>query len=189
MAACPCRPRGPRGSAGNVPTGPTAFAVGVVVVRGLGGTAPRNNSVVANDFSRNKPDTFWDGSRLSATASPTTTATRASQRVCVARARVMEASLRRGFRFFRGETTSEALSSRPFVDERDLHHCSEAAGLHRSDASIAQPLAEVVAETLGFLRRRGVHESRTLAFSRAGERGELGKVTVSSVRMHARESL
>ena len=103
MAACPCRPRGPRGSAGNVPTGPTAFAGGVVVVRGLGGTAPRNNSVVANDFSRNKPDTFWDGSRVSATASPTTTATRASQRVCVARARVMEASLRRGFRFFRGD--------------------------------------------------------------------------------------
>jgi len=48
--------------AGNVPTGPTIFSGGVVVVRGLGGTAPRDNSVVANDFGRNKPDIFYDGS-------------------------------------------------------------------------------------------------------------------------------
>jgi parallel beta-helix repeat protein len=48
--------------AGNVPTGPTVFSGGVVVVRGFGGTAPRNNSVVANDFGRNQPDIFWDGS-------------------------------------------------------------------------------------------------------------------------------
>jgi hypothetical protein len=47
---------------GNVPTGPTLFSGGVVVVRGFGGTAPSNNSVVANDFGRNKPDIFWDGS-------------------------------------------------------------------------------------------------------------------------------
>jgi parallel beta-helix repeat protein len=48
--------------AGNVPTGPTIFSGGVVVVRGLSGTAPRDNSVVANDFGRNKPDIFYDGS-------------------------------------------------------------------------------------------------------------------------------
>jgi parallel beta-helix repeat protein len=48
--------------AGNVPTGPTIFSGGVVVKRGLGGTAPRENSVVANNFGRNKPDIFWDGS-------------------------------------------------------------------------------------------------------------------------------
>jgi len=48
--------------AGNVPTGPTIFSGGVAVVRGIGGTAPRNNSVVANDFGRNKPDIFWDES-------------------------------------------------------------------------------------------------------------------------------
>ncbi len=48
--------------AGNVPTGPTIFSGGVVVVRGFGGTAPRNNSIVANDFGRNRPDIFWDGS-------------------------------------------------------------------------------------------------------------------------------
>jgi parallel beta-helix repeat protein len=47
---------------GNVPTGPTIFSGGVVVVRGLGGTAPRDNSVVSNDFGRNEPDIFWDGS-------------------------------------------------------------------------------------------------------------------------------
>ncbi len=50
--------------AGNVPTGPITFSGGVVVVRGLGGTAPRNNPLVANDFGRNKPDTIWDGSGL-----------------------------------------------------------------------------------------------------------------------------
>jgi hypothetical protein len=46
----------------NVPTGPTIFSGGVVMVRGDGGTAPRNNSVFANDFGRNKPDIYWDGS-------------------------------------------------------------------------------------------------------------------------------
>jgi hypothetical protein len=45
---------------GNVPTGPTVFSGGVVVVRADGGTAPRNNSVEANDFGRNKLDIFWD---------------------------------------------------------------------------------------------------------------------------------
>lgn len=48
--------------AGNVPSGPSAVSGGVAVVRGFGGTAPRNNSVVANSFGRNQPDIFWDGS-------------------------------------------------------------------------------------------------------------------------------
>ena len=48
--------------AGNVPSGPSIFSGGVVVVRGPGGTAPRDNSVVSNDFGRNEPDIFWDGS-------------------------------------------------------------------------------------------------------------------------------
>jgi hypothetical protein len=50
---------------GNVPTGPTAVSGGVVVgVDPLfgGTTKPRNNSIVANDFGRNKPDIFWDES-------------------------------------------------------------------------------------------------------------------------------
>jgi parallel beta-helix repeat protein len=48
--------------AGNIPTGPTIFSGGVIMKCGLGGTAPRDNSVVANNFGRNKPDIFWDGS-------------------------------------------------------------------------------------------------------------------------------
>lgn len=47
---------------GNVPTGPTALQGGVVVVRGFGGTAPRNNSVVGNEILRNRPDIYWDRS-------------------------------------------------------------------------------------------------------------------------------
>jgi parallel beta-helix repeat protein len=50
---------------GNVPSGPTAVSGGVVVgVDPLfgGTTKPTNNSIVANDFGRNKPDIFWDES-------------------------------------------------------------------------------------------------------------------------------
>jgi nitrous oxidase accessory protein NosD len=50
---------------GNVPSGPTRISGGVVVATDpyFGVTAkPRNNSVVANNFGRNKPDIFYDGS-------------------------------------------------------------------------------------------------------------------------------
>src|SRR5215208_6801761 len=50
---------------GNVPSGPTAVSGGVVVSTdpvGDGTTKPRNNSIVANDFGRNKPDIFFDKS-------------------------------------------------------------------------------------------------------------------------------
>jgi parallel beta-helix repeat protein len=50
---------------GNVPSGPTAVSGGIVVgVDPLfgGTTKPMNNSIVANDFGRNKPDIFWDKS-------------------------------------------------------------------------------------------------------------------------------
>jgi hypothetical protein len=50
---------------GNVPSGPTAVSGGVVVgVDPLfgGTTKPTNNSVIANNFGRNKPDIFWDKS-------------------------------------------------------------------------------------------------------------------------------
>ena len=46
----------------NVPSGPTAFRGGVVVVRGLEGTAPENNVVRGNEILRNRPDIFWDKS-------------------------------------------------------------------------------------------------------------------------------
>jgi len=50
---------------GNVPSGPTAVSGGVVVgVDPLfgGTTKPRDNSIVANDFGRNRPDIFFDQS-------------------------------------------------------------------------------------------------------------------------------
>ncbi len=50
---------------GNVPSGPTAVSGGVVVSTdpfGGGTTKPSNNSIVANDFGRNKPDIFFDKS-------------------------------------------------------------------------------------------------------------------------------
>jgi parallel beta-helix repeat protein len=49
----------------NVPSGPTAVSGGVVVgVDPLfgGTTKPRDNSIVANNFGRNKPDIFYDES-------------------------------------------------------------------------------------------------------------------------------
>ncbi len=45
---------------GNVPNGRNPSSGGVVVF-GYEGIAPRNNTVVANNFGRNKPDIRWDG--------------------------------------------------------------------------------------------------------------------------------
>ncbi|MBX6762397.1 MAG: right-handed parallel beta-helix repeat-containing protein [Rubrobacteraceae bacterium] len=47
---------------GNVASGSSIVRGGVVVVRGLGGTPPKDNSVVGNTIVRNGPDIFWDGS-------------------------------------------------------------------------------------------------------------------------------
>ena len=50
---------------GNIPSGPTPVSGGVVVSTnpfGDGSAEPRNNSVIGNDFGRNKPDIFWDKS-------------------------------------------------------------------------------------------------------------------------------
>ena len=47
---------------GNVPSGPTVFKGGVVVVRGILGTPPRNNLVIKNTILKNRPDIFWDES-------------------------------------------------------------------------------------------------------------------------------
>jgi len=46
----------------NVPSGPTRFSGGVVVVKGFRGTAPTNNTVTGNTILRNKPDILWDKS-------------------------------------------------------------------------------------------------------------------------------
>ena len=46
----------------NVPSGPTGFSGGVVVMSGFKGTPPTNNTVTGNTILRNKPDIFWDKS-------------------------------------------------------------------------------------------------------------------------------
>jgi nitrous oxidase accessory protein NosD len=46
----------------NVPSGPTGYSGGVVVVKVPGGTAPTNNTITGNTILRNKPDIFWDKS-------------------------------------------------------------------------------------------------------------------------------
>jgi hypothetical protein len=46
----------------NVPSGPPALSGGVVVVRGIKGTVPKNNSVEGNVILGNRPDVFWDES-------------------------------------------------------------------------------------------------------------------------------
>ena len=68
--------------AGNVPTGPSFVSGGVVVVRGDGGTAPRDNSVVANTFGNNKPDIFWDGSGSGNRFTPNSCNTSVPARLC-----------------------------------------------------------------------------------------------------------
>jgi hypothetical protein len=68
--------------AGNVPTGPSAFSGGVVAVRGFGGTAPRDNSVVGNTFGKNKPDIFWDGSGSGNRFTPNSCNTSVPARLC-----------------------------------------------------------------------------------------------------------
>lgn len=47
---------------GNLPGGPTEVSGGVVVTRGFGGTAPKNNVVTKNTILKNRPDIFWDRS-------------------------------------------------------------------------------------------------------------------------------
>jgi nitrous oxidase accessory protein NosD len=46
----------------NVPSGPTGFSGGVVIVSGFEGTPPTNNTLTGNTILRNKPDIYWDKS-------------------------------------------------------------------------------------------------------------------------------
>jgi glutamate synthase domain-containing protein 3 len=68
--------------AGNVPTGPSPFSGGVVVVRGDNGTAPRDNTVVGNTFGKNQPDIFWDGSGSGNRFTPNSCNTSVPARLC-----------------------------------------------------------------------------------------------------------
>jgi parallel beta-helix repeat protein len=57
--------KGNHNISGNVPSGPTPVLGGVIVSTNPfvdGAPKPRNNSVIANHFGRNKPDIFWDES-------------------------------------------------------------------------------------------------------------------------------
>jgi nitrous oxidase accessory protein NosD len=46
---------------GNTPSAATQFQGGVLIVSGMGGTAPMNNTVRHNVIRNNDPDVFWDG--------------------------------------------------------------------------------------------------------------------------------
>ena len=61
----------------NIPSGPTAYSGGVVVVSGFGGTPPTGNTVSGNIILNNGPDIFWDqtglGNRFAGNACRTST--------------------------------------------------------------------------------------------------------------------
>jgi hypothetical protein len=44
------------------PSDPPALSGGVLVVRGIEGTPPMDNTIIGNTILRNEPDIFWDGS-------------------------------------------------------------------------------------------------------------------------------
>lgn len=67
---------------GNVPSGPTDFSAGVVVVRGDGGTAPTNNTVKRNVIRRNQLDLLWDGSGTGNVLEPNRCATSTPPELC-----------------------------------------------------------------------------------------------------------
>jgi parallel beta-helix repeat protein len=70
---------------GNVPSGPTPVSGGVVVATDpfFGETIkPRNNTVTANNFGRNKPDIYWDGSGTGNVLRPNNCDTSVPSRLC-----------------------------------------------------------------------------------------------------------
>lgn len=68
--------------AGNVASGPSPFTGGVVVVTGIGGTAPTNNAVSHNVIVHNDPDLFWDESGSGNTFSGNTCKTSVPEGLC-----------------------------------------------------------------------------------------------------------
>jgi nitrous oxidase accessory protein NosD len=67
---------------GNVPSGPTRFSGGVVVVKGFGGTPPTNNTVVGNTILRNRSDILWDKSGSGNRLTPNNCKTSKPGRLC-----------------------------------------------------------------------------------------------------------
>jgi nitrous oxidase accessory protein NosD len=66
----------------NVPSGPTAFSGGVVVISGFEGTPPTNNTITGNTILRNKPDIFWDKSGSGNSLKPNNCKTSKPGRLC-----------------------------------------------------------------------------------------------------------
>jgi parallel beta-helix repeat protein len=67
---------------GNVPNGQNPFSGGVIVAGNGEGIAPRNNTVVANNFGRNKPDIRWDGTGSGNVFGPNNCNTSVPARLC-----------------------------------------------------------------------------------------------------------
>src|SRR5215203_5493962 len=70
---------------GNVPSGPTRISGGVVVAVNpyrKGDPKPRNNTVTGNNFGRNKPDIFWDGTGTGNVLRPNNCDTSVPSRLC-----------------------------------------------------------------------------------------------------------
>jgi len=66
---------------GNIPDGQNSLS-GVVVAGNGEGIAPRNNTVVANTFGRNKPDIRWDGRGIGNVFGPNNCNTSVPARLC-----------------------------------------------------------------------------------------------------------
>jgi hypothetical protein len=66
----------------NVPSGPTGFSGGVVVVSGFEGTPPTNNTLTGNTILRNKPDIVWDKSGSGNRLKPNDCKTSKPARLC-----------------------------------------------------------------------------------------------------------
>ena len=70
---------------GNVPSGPTRISGGVVVAVTPyfeDEPKPRNNTVTGNNFGRNKPDIFWDGTGTGNVLRPNNCDTSVPSRLC-----------------------------------------------------------------------------------------------------------
>jgi parallel beta-helix repeat protein len=66
---------------GNVPNGRNPLSGGVVVA-GYEGVAPRNNTVIANNFGNNRPDIRWDGTGTGNVLRPNNCDTSIPARLC-----------------------------------------------------------------------------------------------------------
>jgi parallel beta-helix repeat protein len=67
---------------GNVATGPSPFSGGVIVVTGIGGTPPSNNTVQRNVIVHNSTDIFWDGTGIGNVLTPNTCGTSVPPGLC-----------------------------------------------------------------------------------------------------------